>query len=176
MGYLRSIFLLTVFLWCLTSFSQEEESILWQPKGRLSWANFKAKPIERSMVAATTASGLTYQFSTTETNGKYVLDYVVSTYFYPNRSWYQPKICDEVILSHEQLHFDISELFARKMRKIMDTTNFTKNVKAEVKAIYRQVNKELAEFQQLYDQETNYSRNVEQQLSWNQKIKDALRN
>jgi len=67
-------------------------------------------------------------------------------------------------------------LFGSKMRKIMDTTTFTKNVKAEVKAIYRQINKELAEFQQLYDQETNYSRNIEQQLSWNQKIKDALRN
>ncbi len=128
------------------------------------------------MVAATTASGLSYQFSTTEANGKYVLDYMVNTYFYPNKSWYQPKICDEVILSHEQLHFDISELFARKMRKIMDTTNFTKNVKAEVKAIYLYINRELAEFQQLYDQETNYSRNVEQQLSWNQKIKDTLRN
>ncbi len=176
MGSLRFICLLPVFLWYLTSFSQEEESILWQPEVSLNWTNFKAQPVEGSMVAATTASGLSYQFSTTEANGKYVLDYVVSTYFYPNRSWYQPKICDEVILSHEQLHFDISELFARKMRKIMDTTIFTKNVKAEVKTIYRHINRELAEFQQLYDQETNYSRNVDQQLSWNQKIKDALRN
>ncbi|MGB5461370.1 DUF922 domain-containing protein [Eudoraea sp.] len=158
------------------SFAQEEETILWHPKQRLSWSNFKAEPVEGSKVAATTASGLSYQFSTTEEGGKYVLDYTISTYFYPDRSWYQPKICDEVILSHEQLHFDISELFGRKMRKIMDATTFTKNVKAEVKAIYRQINKELAEFQQLYDQETNYSRNIEQQLSWNQKIKDALRN
>ncbi|WP_299163512.1 DUF922 domain-containing protein [uncultured Eudoraea sp.] len=176
MGSLRFIFGFFVFLWSAMSFAQEEETILWHPKQRLSWSNFKAEPVEGSKVAATTASGLSYQFSTTEEGGKYELDYTISTYFYPDRSWYQPKICDEVILSHEQLHFDISELFGRKMRKIMDTTTFTKNVKAEVKAIYRQINKELAEFQQLYDQETNYSRNIEQQLSWNQKIKDALRN
>lgn len=176
MGSLRFIFGLFVLLWSAMSFAQEEETILWHPKQRLSWSNFKAEPVEGSKVAATTASGLSYQFSTTEEGGKYELDYTISTYFYPDRSWYQPKICDEVILSHEQLHFDISELFGRKMRKIMDTTTFTKNVKAEVKAIYRQINKELAEFQQLYDQETNYSRNIEQQLSWNQKIKDALRN
>lgn len=155
-------------------FAQEEEAILWNSEQRLSWANFKAEPPKDSEIAATTASGLSYQFSTTEENGKYELDYIVSTYFYPNRSWYQYNICDEVILSHEQLHFDISELYARKMRKIMDNTTFTKNVKAEVKAIYRQINKELAEFQQVYDRETNYSRNIEQQLSWNKKIKEAL--
>jgi len=155
-------------------FAQEEEAILWNSGQRLSWANFKAEPPKNTEIAATTASGLSYQFSTTEENGKYELDYIVSTFFYPNRSWYQANICDEVILSHEQLHFDISELYARKMRKIMDNTTFTKNVKAEVKAIYRQINKELAEFQQVYDRETNYSRNIEQQLSWNKKIKEAL--
>jgi DNA-binding transcriptional regulator GbsR (MarR family) len=60
------------------------------------------------------------------------------------------------------------------MRQIMDAAIFTKNVKAEVKAIYREINKELAAFQQVYDRETDYSRNIEQQLSWNKKIKDSL--
>lgn len=174
MGSLRFIFGLFAFLFSTMLFAQEEEAILWNSGQRLSWANFKAEPPKNTEIAATTASGLSYQFSTTEENGKYELDYVVSTFFYPNRSWYQPNICDEVILSHEQLHFDISELYARKMRKIIDNTTFTKNVKAEVKAIYRQINKELAEFQQVYDRETNYSRNIEQQLSWNKKINEAL--
>lgn len=168
------MFGLFAFLFSTMLFAQEEEAILWNSGQRLSWANFKAEPPKNTEIAATTASGLSYQFSTTEENGKYELDYVVSTFFYPNRSWYQPNICDEVILSHEQLHFDISELYARKMRKIIDNTTFTKNVKAEVKAIYRQINKELAEFQQVYDRETNYSRNIEQQLSWNKKINEAL--
>jgi len=176
LGSLRFIFSQILVLCFLISFYQEEEAILWHPEQRLSWANFKAEPIEGSKVAATTASGLSYQFSTTEANGKYELDYTVSTFFYPERSWYHPKQCDEVILSHEQLHFDISELFARKMRKVMNATTFTKDVKAEVKAIYRKINKELAEFQQVYDIETNYSRNIEQQIFWNKKIKNALGN
>ena len=53
------------------------------PQTRLSWANFKAEPIEGSKIAATTASGMSYQFSTTEEDGKYELDYTISTYFYP---------------------------------------------------------------------------------------------
>ena len=73
-------------------------------------------------------------------------------------------------------HFDISELYARKMRKRLEATHFSRNVKAEVKAIYREILKELSDFQSTYDEETNFSRNREQQLRWNQKIKEVLGN
>ena len=155
--------------------AQDYETILWHPKKRLSWSDFRGKP-QNTRAAATTASGISYQFSTLENNGVMQLDFAVNTYFYPNKSWYQPELCDEVILSHEQLHFDISELFARKMRKLMVQTQFTKNVKAEVKAIYNNINKELSEFQQLYDSETNFSRDREKQLEWNKVIAAALKN
>ena len=121
-----------------------------------------------------TASGITYEFSSIETDGKLQLDIEISTHFYPEESWYQPALVNGVILSHEQLHFDISELFARKMRKIVAETNFTSNVKAEIKKIYRDILKELSAFQKKYDFETNFSRNIEKQLEWNRKISEAL--
>ena len=62
------------------------------------------------------------------------------------------------------------------MRKLLKETKFTKNVKSEVRAIYRQINKELAEFQNLYDDETNFSRDREKQFLWNKKIAEALKN
>ncbi|MEP3571107.1 MAG: DUF922 domain-containing protein, partial [Flavobacteriaceae bacterium] len=102
------------------------------------------------------------------------LDFEVNAYFYPNESWYKPKICDDIILSHEQLHFDISELFARKMRAKLKRTSFSDNVKAEIRKIYRETLKELKDFQELYDWETNFSRNTEKQLEWNKKIAEAL--
>lgn len=154
--------------------AQEEEAILWRAAHRLTWNDFRAEPPVSDRVAATTASGISYRFSSIERNGEMEIDFEVSTYFYPDKSWYKPEICNAVILSHEQLHFDISELFARKMRKIISGRRFTKNIKAEVKEIYRQINEELAAFQNRYDTETNYSRNVEQQLLWNEVIKEAL--
>ncbi len=78
-------------------------------------------------------------------------------------------------LSHEQLHFDISELFARRMRERLATGTFTQNVKAEVKSIYREILEELEVFQDLYDNQTNFSRDMEQQLLWNAKIETALK-
>ena len=154
--------------------AQEEEAILWSPDNRLSWDDFKATPSETGSVAATTASGISYYFSSTETNGKMDVDFTVRTYFYPLKSWYIPEICNDVILSHEQLHFDISEMFARKMRRRLAETRFTTNIKAEVREIYSQINKELAEFQKRYDQETDFSRNIAQQQAWNAAIKEAL--
>ncbi len=152
---------------------QEEESIEWTSDAKLTWRDFKGKPTN-TRAAAITASGISYRFSTISNGKEIELDFEVSTFFYPNQSWYQPSLCDEVILGHEQLHFDISELFARKMRKQLQTTRFTKNVKAEVKAIYRKINKELSDFQNRYDDETNYSRNLEAQLEWNEEIAKTL--
>jgi hypothetical protein len=60
------------------------------------------------------------------------------------------------------------------MRKKMATTRFTKNIKAEVKAIYRKTLKELNDYQNRYDNETDYSRNIPQQKVWIQKIEKAL--
>ena len=154
--------------------SQDYETMAWSQENKLTWEDFKGKTPNNARAAATTASGISYQFSTSGSNGEIELDYLVSTFFYPDKSWYQPSICDSLILSHEQLHFDISELYARKMRNRLASTSFTQNVKAEVKQIYKEVLEELEEFQNLYDDQTNFSRDLEQQLIWNNKIEEAL--
>ena len=154
---------------------QEYDSISWSEK-KLTWKDFKDEPPLSDRVAATTASGISYQFSTSGTRNSYKVDFEISTHFYPNKSWYKPELCDEVILGHEQLHFDISELFARKLRKELSETTFThENVKKKIKSLYNRNNKELSDFQNRYDEETNFSRNRDQQVIWNKKIEEALK-
>ena len=142
-----------IVLFFLTSFlgeAQEYETILWEKGKKLSWKDFKGKPPQNSGAAAITGSGITYQFSSYYRNGRRQLDFTVSTFFYPNSSWYRPELCNNLILSHEQLHFDITEIYARKMRKELARTNFSKNnVKREVKTIYNRINKELSNFKDL---------------------------
>ena len=93
--------------------------------------------VEWSTAAATTASGISYNFSTSYENNELKVEYTVSAYFYPTRSWYKPEVCNDVTLMHEQLHFDITELYARKMSKQLAETKFTENVKEEVLKIYK---------------------------------------
>ncbi|MGB5500128.1 MAG: DUF922 domain-containing protein [Maribacter sp.] len=174
MGTIKHILFFSIILIMGFDIPQDYETITWSPEHKLSWEDFKGRAPNNARAAATTASGISYQFSTSGSGGEIELDYAVSTFFYPNKSWYQPSLCDSLILSHEQLHFDISELYARKMRNRLASSSFTQNVKAEVKQIYKEVLEELEEFQNLYDDQTNFSRDMEQQLLWNNKIQEAL--
>lgn len=156
------------------AFAQEEEVIPWSVDRKLKWSDFKGSYFKTQWAAATTASSISYEFSTFEKDGQLYLDFKVGCEFYPNKSWYRPELCDSIILSHEQLHFDIAELHARKMRKRLAETQFTKNIKDEVKTIYKAIIKELYLFQNKYDHETNYSRDLGKQLIWNRMIAEAL--
>lgn len=168
--------MLAIGLMLNLGFAQKEEVVEWQPGKKLTWANFKGRPSNISNAAAITASGISYSFSALGTADKMELDFLVSCHFYPNKSWYKPKLANPVVLGHEQLHFDITEIYARKLRQKLAKTKFTKNAKSEVKEIYRNILKELNDFQNKYDSETNFSRDSVQQLIWNKRIKKALNN
>jgi hypothetical protein len=157
------------------SSGQEENAIKWDAEYRLSWEDFKASPLKDSPVAAMTASGIAYRFSAIESRGKMEVECSIDTFFYPESSWYRPETANEIILSHEQLHFDISELFARKMRARVEQYSFSSNVKAEMSEIYKQILTEMRAFQKRYDEETNFSREVEKQLEWNEQIANELK-
>ena len=175
MGFVIRI--LTLLLATCPFFLIAQENVIpWRADVELKWSDFRGKPNKESIIAAVTASGISYTFNATESDGYYDVEYQVDTFFYPDQSWYQPEMCDDLILSHENLHFDITELFARKMRRIMDQTRFTENVSSEIKDIYKNILDELDAFQDRYDTETNFSRNRSAQLQWNEEIKKALQN
>ncbi|MEQ8220161.1 MAG: DUF922 domain-containing protein [Arenibacter sp.] len=173
---MKKVVWLLIGLMLHLGYGQAEEVVLWTPTGKLEWSDFKGKPSNISNAAAITASGITYSFSAQGTKDRMELDFKVDTHFYPDKSWYKPKLANPIILSHEQLHFDISEVYARKLRQILDKTKFTSNAKSEVKEIYRNILRELNDYQNQYDSETNFSRDTVQQLIWNKKIKKALNN
>ena len=166
--------LLLLLLLLSGAISQEKEAIPWQPDRKLGWADFKGAPPGSKRVAATTASGISYSYTTTGSKGIYKLDYEVTAFFYPWQSWYHRELCDSVVLGHEQLHFDITELYARRMREMLGRETFGPNVRAEVRRIFKELNRELSEFQDQYDRETDFSRNREAQAHWNADIARRL--
>lgn len=151
-----------------------QKSLPWTKDFRLQWSNFKGQIPPDRVAVATTASGISYEYSASMLFNEVTVDYTVTAFFYPKESWYKPNLCDDATLAHEQLHFDITEMFARRMRKKMANTTFSSNVKQEVKAIYNQILKELDNMQQRYDWETDYSRNRQGQQRWNTYITQAL--
>lgn len=156
------------------AFAQEEETIPWNADRKLQWSDFKGSYFKTEWAAATTATSISYAFSSGEQNGQQFLEIKVDCEFFPQKSWYRPELCDSLILSHEQLHFDIAELHARKFRTWLAEFKFTENVKEEVRGIYKQILKDLSIFQNRYDRETNFSQDLQRQLQWNQDIAEEL--
>ena len=78
-------------------------------------------------------------------------------------------------MNHEQGHVDISELFARYLHQaIIEYPLNLKYLKRDLDNIYQEHMELKEEFQNLYDTETDYSRNKDKQREWTQKINDLL--
>lgn len=140
----------------------------WNESYKLTWQNFKAKPNKNDGAVAITASGITFGFSIKQTDKNKVVSFTsdVDSHFYPEQSWYKIERADNHILGHEQLHFDITELYARKFRYRISQVKLSNSVRRQLKKIHNDINTELSRTQNKYDNETDYSRNFEFQSKW----------
>ncbi len=164
---------LFLFLIC---FQPNEESILWKENNRLEWSDFRGSPNFNSDAVAITASGLTFDFSARTTSTRLVdFSAIVEAHFYPDQSWYKKDHVNSIVLAHEQLHFDITELHARKLRKQIDEADFSLNIKKEISKLHANINKELKMFQNNYDSESDFSRSIETQKAWQIFVKQELK-
>ncbi|SFZ92792.1 protein of unknown function [Flaviramulus basaltis] len=162
---------------CFFSVQKDEPIISWNESYKLSWSDFKAKPDNNTSAVAITASGITFGFSVTQTDRNDVVSFSTEVYahFYPEQSWYKVEQADTHVLGHEQLHFDITELHARKFRQLISLLKISNSIRNELKQLHNTINKELAELQNKYDDETNYSRNFEAQQKWKTYIEAELK-
>jgi hypothetical protein len=142
------------------------EKIKWQEDRPLSWSDFRATPHANGAYVASTNSGISFSYSIRSDENGWGFEYSVQSNFYPNRSWYRPKLADNYILAHEQTHFDISELFARKFRKQLSELKVDRNVKSLVDGLYAQIEQQRRDMQQQYDKETDHSKIRESEFRW----------
>jgi predicted secreted Zn-dependent protease len=163
---------LTVFIcsFIFLSFTAKDDGdyIDWNPERKLKWQDFKAASPENTADAAltTTYVGFSYNKSNDE------IKYNIECRFQKSKSW--GKIKTDYILQHEQGHFDISEIAARKLNKLIQEQLSKSKNHDELNKIYRTVMQEKRDMQELYDRESNHSINKEKQDEWETKIKTML--
>ena len=140
--------------------------IPWSATRPLAIADFLARPAYSDRMASSTSSDIKAGAACRD----FVFTGTVQATFDPNTSWFRdPKNASAALLRHEQLHFDITEVYARIMRQRMvgfqaranclklqpAFNNFTKGV-------YSEWDRE----QNRYDQETNHGLNAVRQAFW----------
>lgn len=143
--------------------------IIWDSHKRIDWCNFKGSPPNASSdFKANTFSSVECEFGNSDT----CFYYYVKACFYEEKSW---KIdTTACLLEHERGHFDISELYARKIRKFL-SLNLGKEIsEVEIIAGVELIQDEKNRYQDLYDKETMYSQNSVKQREWLRNIQQKL--
>jgi hypothetical protein len=160
-------FILSLPVLCMAQ--SEEDLIKWTEGKKLQWKDYLCEPDNNSDAAASTSTRIGFEYHIRDNNFTYTL----SCNFSKTKSWGRHK--NAYILSHEQGHFDIAEIFTRKLRKALSEYKFkSSSYKDDLKNIYTDAMKDKEKFQQQYDSETDYSRNDEKQAAWLKKIADSL--
>ncbi len=140
-----------------------QDTINWRSSYKLKWEDFKGKPDTTSDLAAITASTITWKIFPKGST------FIIKVYCYFTRSWSWMLFKNaQILLKHEQGHFDIAELCARKFRLALKTARLQNS--NEIYTIYAKIQAEKKKLNSLYDEETDFSNNVEKQLYWSKKI------
>jgi len=141
--------------------NEDEEFIPWSSYRRLNWNDFRSVPKRNTDAVASTSTslGIAYQVKNS------LLTYQVTCNFSKTKSWGLVKTA--YILAHEQGHFDITEIYARKLHQALQSYNFNKrNYKQDVNQAYKKIVTEKEAFQEIYDKQTDHSRNKKEQAVW----------
>ncbi len=148
----------------------EDYLIQWDAERKLTWDDYRGEPDASTDAAASTTTLLTVSYQFRKTG----FIFNIRSGFDPSRSWGIHRTA--YILSHEQGHFDIAEVYARKLyRKLSEYRYDAKNYQKDLKKIYDEVISEKEEMQHKYDEETKHSIYKVRQAEWLKKISTMLK-
>jgi len=155
---MRFYFFILLLVRCTnTSFKQDdgEDVIVWQKNHKLSWDDYQGKPQRNRFAAASTVYSMYRHIYKNDTGN---ITASIKAYFYPKDSW-KGRYLDAALLAHEQKHFDIVELYARKLRKQLTEIKVRNEEDAQQKldSLHKIIDGEMDAYQDKYDKESDYS-------------------
>ncbi len=163
-------------LYKVEDFRKYETEIHWSRDRKLKWEDFKAiaPPDSFKNIAAITYCGIGYHSNRVLLSAPAKI--WVTNIFNCNKSWVRENHKNPGVLDHEQLHFDLSEIYARKMRKSFQESNLTgESLNSIGNSIFRIYYQEFEENQNLYDLETGNGLIEDKQTEWDKKIRKELK-
>ncbi len=148
----------------------------WSPK-RLTWNDYRGQQPTGASEAAVTATSVAWGFQCVGD----AFTFHVAAEFFPERSWVNPMIFVQLdsnlrTLRHEQLHFDITEVHARRMRRMFATLDRPcARTEDELTKLGETSLEAETAIQKHYDRETANGRDAVGQSRWERQIGEALR-
>lgn len=171
------------FIACWLSFSARGKDRLpnesagtrfsWNEHRQLSWTDFKgAVDTQSDESAAATCCSIGFKLDKDTTGTPQITVYNT---FYIDRSWVKEDARIGSILAHEQGHFDLCEVYTRKLRASVSGINLASpTAKQELMKVYSALSDEYEVRQQAYERETAHGTRIAQQVRWQEMIAREL--
>jgi len=167
--------LIIVGLFCFSFGEIKENRLVWNEGKVVQWMDFEGVPdYGDNFRDAVTASALNYKVRCLEDG---TMTVSVSAEFVKDKSWVKEVARTDYHLGHERLHFDLTELYVRKMRKQLEGRVFKCSDEHVIDNIAAGIMKDWRDAQIQYDKETAYSLNKKNQKIWHGKVaKEMIEN
>ena len=152
------------------------QPIPWSASRHLTWADYLGAPDFSTDAAAMTVYLIGYS---TECTGDR-LSFSVTTTFQPDRSWVRSSVLESTVratrlLEHEQLHFDLSELHARKIRQwLAGLSKACSMTRGELEKLVTNRVRDITSTQLEYDRDTDFGLDARAQAKWSADTAKAL--
>lgn len=144
--------------------------IPWQSSRKLTWNDFQSAVDANDPLHAMTSTNISVQANC---QGN-VVQFEVKCQFALHESWSKNK-GSEILLQHEQLHFDLTEIYARQLRqKLSQLKNLCTSDRSKFNVTVNKVFADWKKEQNRYDTESDHGLNDEKQLYWSEQIAARL--
>lgn len=151
------------------------DTVLYSPARKLTWADFRAVPRPTSRYAAEVFTSFAYEGKSTVKNGIIILSLTARAYMIKDQSWGRAESKNGYALNHEQRHFDITKIIVERFKRKIHPDSLTlADYNSIIQYQFIESFREMHRLQKQYDDETNHSLNQVAQERWNSWIDTEL--
>ena len=149
----------------------EGEDVWFWTAERLNWHDYQGTAdYALGDVAALTSSGIVSWKGCK--NGK--IDFEIRAYFDKKQSWVKPEAYTTYHLAHEQGHFDITEIYSRRLDIALKERGFVCGEEEQFEDFINAFLEDWQRSEKQYDIDSGFSTKPAQQLIWLEKIRAEL--
>ncbi len=142
------------------------DTLIWGENYRLDWQDFKG-PVPPSDFAAESNCMFNYKARPEIANGKMTLFINFDACFIKGSSWVKDDKHQDTLLLHEQYHFNICEVHARRLKSKLKQLQLSPiKMEQQIKAVFDEEWKAYIQNQNDYDEQTQHGLIIEKQIQW----------
>ncbi len=157
-------------------YGQSDTIKYWSKVDTLKWSDFQGPVNAKSSFDANTNSGLIYHWQVNFQGDSSKFSFTVNSFVNKHKSWVRTGFQKPRLLKHEQLHFDISEFFARKLLDDFNAYKYTSDYRNDIVKIFTRLQTSRQIMEDKYDEQSNHSLNAEWQQWWERYVAYLLQN